>query len=244
MLDMTRTTIHRYAKTLVALGYLEQTVRQQYRLTLGLTRLGMETMNATDLREHALPFLHELVKRTKLTVSLAVLDGPLTQYVDRIYGRRSGRAEPLNALMRLPLPAHTTALGKLLLAYLPTAAQREVLGELTLTKLGPKTITNMRRLRGELREIREEGIALADEDLIARYGAIAAPVRNYASEVVAAVGLGADQRVIDVEILADELGPHLLATADRISARLGYRRPDEPRNLLDDRYSIAFCTGQ
>jgi hypothetical protein len=33
--------------------------------------------------------------------------------------------------------------------------------------------------------------------------------------------------LITLEELVDALGPHLVSTADRISARLGYRRDDE-----------------
>src|ERR1017187_997503 len=54
--------------------------------------------------------------------------------------------------------------------------------------------------------------------------AIAAPVRNEARDVVAAVSLSAPSSMISLEELVDALGPHLVSTADRISARLGYRR--------------------
>ncbi len=57
--------------------------------------------------------------------------------------------------------------------------------------------------------------------------AIAVPVRNEAREVVAAVNLSAHSSVITLEELVDALGPHLISTADRISARPGYRRDDE-----------------
>jgi DNA-binding IclR family transcriptional regulator len=56
---------------------------------------------------------------------------------------------------------------------------------------------------------------------------VAAPVRNEATEVVAVVSLIAPSSKISLEELVDALGPHLVSTADRISARLGYRRPDE-----------------
>lgn len=86
-------------------------------------------------------------------------------------------------------------------------------------------------------------MAIADDELIVRLGAIAAPVRNYAGEVIAAVALSADQNVIDVDALEDKLSSHLLATADQISARLGYRHGHEPTHLLSDLYGIAFDEG-
>ena len=68
--------------------------------------------------------------------------------------------------------------------------------------------------------------------------AIAAPVRNEAREVVAAAALAAHTTMISLEELVDALGPHLVSTADRISARLGYRRDDET-SLRSD-LSVAF----
>jgi DNA-binding IclR family transcriptional regulator len=57
--------------------------------------------------------------------------------------------------------------------------------------------------------------------------AIAVPVRSEARDVVAAVNLAAPSAMITLEELVDALGPHLVSTAGRISARLGYRRDDE-----------------
>ena len=52
-------------------------------------------------------------------------------------------------------------------------------------------------------------------------------MRNEAREVVAAISLAAHSSMISLEEMVDALGPHLVSTADRISARLGYRRDDE-----------------
>ena len=95
-----------------------------------------------------------------------------------------------------------------------------------LTKRGPNTITRKKALREELEEIQAAGFAVGDQELAAELYAIAAPVRNEAREVVAAVNLAASA-IITLEELVDALGPHLVSTADRISARLGYRRDDE-----------------
>ena len=96
-----------------------------------------------------------------------------------------------------------------------------------LTKRGPNTITSKKALREELDEIQAAGFAVDDQELAAELYAIAAPVRNEARDVVAAVNLAAHSSMISLEELVDALGPHLVSTADRISARLGYRRDDE-----------------
>jgi IclR family transcriptional regulator, pca regulon regulatory protein len=227
-LGMSRSTTHRYVITLVALGYLEQGASRKYRLGLRVTDLGMSALNSTGLREHAHPYLDELRRRSSYTVSLGVLDDTEVLYVDRARSfRRSQDQNGLDLQAGSRLPAHSTAMGKLLLANLPDEDQRSVLASMKLAKRGPNTIASKKALREELNEVQEEGFAVNDEELAAGLFAIAAPVRNEARDVVAAVSLSAPSSMISLGELVDALGPHLVSTADRISARLGYRRDDE-----------------
>ncbi len=226
-LGMSRSTTHRYVITLVALGYLEQGASRKYRLGLRVTDLGMSALNATGLREHAHPYLEELRQRTSYTVNLSVLDGAEIIYVDRARSYRRGQSKiDLGLHPGSRLPAYCTAMGKLLVAFLPEPEQREVFGEMKLAKRAPNTITSKRALREELEEVREAGFAVNDEELAPELYAISAPVRDE-SQVVAAVNLAAHSSMISLDELVDALGPHLISTADRISARLGYRRDDE-----------------
>jgi len=227
-LGMSRSTTHRYVITLVALGYLEQGASRKYRLGLRVTDLGMSALNSTGLREHAHPYLEELRQRTSYTTSMGVLDGTEVLYIDRIRSfRREARSAELNLHVGSRLPAHATAMGKLLLANLPEIEQRELIGQMKLTKRGPNTITSKKALREELDAIVTSGLAVDDQELASGFYAISAPVRNEAREVVAAVNLAAQSTMISLEELVDALSPHLLSTADRVSARLGYRRDDE-----------------
>ncbi len=227
-LGMSRSTTHRYVITLVALGYLEQGASRKYRLGLRVTDLGMSALNSTGLREHAHPYLEELRQRSSYTTSLGVLDGTEVLYVDRVRSFRRGQGKiDLNLHVGSRVPAYCTSMGKLLLANLPEGEQRELIAQMKLSKRGPNTITSKKALREELDEVEAAGFAVDDEEFAAGLYAIAAPVRNEAREVVAAVNLAAPSSLISLEELVDALGPHLVSTADRISARLGYRRDDE-----------------
>jgi len=227
-LGLSRSTTHRYATTLVALGYLEQVNSRKYRLGLKVTDLGMSVLNSTGLREHAHPYLEELRQRTSYTTNLAVLDGPEILYVDRARSFRRGQSKiDLGLHPGSRLPAYCTAMGKLLLANLPESEQGELIDEMKLTKRGPNTITSKRALRDELDDVKDAGFAVNDEELAPELYAIAAPVRNGARDVVAAVNLAAHSTMISLSGLVGALTPHLVSTADRVSARLGYRRDDE-----------------
>ncbi|HXA55688.1 MAG TPA: IclR family transcriptional regulator [Solirubrobacteraceae bacterium] len=227
-LGMSRSTTHRYVITLTRLGYLEQGVKRKYRLTLRVTDLGISAMNGMSLYEHAHPYLEELRSRTGFTVGLAIVDGPELLLVDWLRGNRRGqRLIDLGLAPGSRLPLHCTAAGKLLLAHLPAQDQRERIAELQLAKNGPNTIKSKTALRQELDRVREEPLAISDEELAADLYEIAAPVRSSGSDVVAAATMNAHSSMIAMEELVDALGPHLISTADRISARLGYRREDE-----------------
>jgi IclR family transcriptional regulator, pca regulon regulatory protein len=228
-LGMSRSTTHRYVITLVALGYLEQGASRKYRLGLRVTDLGMSALNSTGLREHSHPYLEELRQRTSYTVNLSVLDGSDILYVDRARSFRRGQSKiDLGLHPGSRLPAYCTSMGKIMLAHVPDDQQSDrIAGIPQLTKRGPNTITSKSALRRELAEVRNAGFAVNDEELAPELFSIAAPVRDDAREVVAAVNIAVHSSMIPLKELVDALGPHLISTADRISARLGYRRDDE-----------------
>lgn len=227
-LGMSRSTTHRYVSTLVVLGYLEQGARRKYRLGLHVTDLGLSSLNATELRQHAHADLAELSHRAGYMTCLATLDRGEIVYADRVQGfrRRPTVAGP-DIAIGARLPAYCTALGKTLLAHLPDAERREQLSGLDLKRLSVNTITSKTALQDELEQILEEGFAIEDQELAEGRIAIAAPVLNASGEIVAAIDMSAQTPGIALEELASALGPHLVSIADRISARLGYRHESE-----------------
>jgi IclR family transcriptional regulator, pca regulon regulatory protein len=220
-LNMSRSTTHRYASTLVALGYLEQDHARRYRLAPRVADMGMSVLDSMALRGKAREPLRELREQTGRTASLAVLDGTQIRYVDRRRGWRRGQhAVDLDLGAGAHLPAQCTAMGKVLLANLPDRERERLIGELELTKRGPKSISSKKALRAELQRVSEEGIALGDEELAAGVRTIAAPVQGPDGEVLAAVGVPVPAEDYTLEDLRKVLGPSVIATAKRISTAL------------------------
>jgi IclR family transcriptional regulator, pca regulon regulatory protein len=220
-LNMSRSTTHRYASTLVALGYLEQDHARRYRLAPRVADVGMSVLDSMALRGKAREHLRELREQTGRTASLAVLDGVQVRYVDRLRGWRRGQhAVDLDLGVGARMPAHCAAMGKVLLAYLPDREREERLGELELTRQGPKGVTSKRALRAELVQVREEGLALSDEELGPGVRTIAAPVVGLDGEIIAAVGIPVPADAFSMEELRKVLGPPVIAAAKRISAAL------------------------
>jgi IclR family pca regulon transcriptional regulator len=229
-LEMSKSTVHRYAVTLVALGYLEQlNSSHKYRLGLRVADLGMSALNATGLKEHAHPSLEELRQTSGYTVSMAVLDGADIRYLDRLPSFRREQAKvDLDLRPGSALPAHRTAMGKVLLAHLPEdELRRRIDGLGEPVGHAQQTVAGKGALRLELAQVREAGLAVNGKEHASELLSIAVPVRNDVGDVVAAIDMTARAGTISRDQLLDAFRAHLIATADRISARLGFRRDDE-----------------
>jgi IclR family acetate operon transcriptional repressor len=122
-------------------------------------------------------------------------------------------------------PLHATSTGKAILAYLPSA-QLEVILQAPLAAFTPKTITDPEVLRQELKAIREQGFAVAAEELEIGFVALGAPVCNHHGQIAAAISVGGPTARLAGDKLS-EIAALVKATARRISLKLGFRAASE-----------------
>ena len=119
--------------------------------------------------------------------------------------------------------ANNAAMGKVLLAHLPTQECARLLDGIELARRGPNTLTKRASLIAELKRVRAAGIATNNEELAFGLRSIAVPVRGQSGEVVAAINLAVHRSWVSMEDLVQRLSPALEQTAAAVSARLGYR---------------------
>lgn len=222
MLDLTRSTTHRYVATLAALGYLYQDdATRKYRLGPRVLDLGFAVLGSLELREIAAPHLRRLAETTGHTANLAIRDDTDAILIDRVRGRpcRYHHFEfSLHVGSRLPL--YCSATGKTLLAFLPRPDLDRLLDRIELAQRGPRTLTDRTALLTELKQIRRTGIAVNDEELDSALRSIAAPVCSRTGAVVAAVNLAIPWSPVAMSELVTQLGPAIQATARQIAARV------------------------
>ena len=190
-------TAHRLAAELVAWGGLERTARG-YRLGMRLFVLGQRVPVQRGLREAALPYLEDLYEATHENVHLTVFDSTGTLFLEKVTGRRS---MPIVSRVGGKLPAHCTASGKVFLALGPPSYLRQVV-DAGLTRMTPKTITLPGLLRRELDRTLERGYGINREESETGVAAVAAPVRDHARNVIAAVSIAGRAHRLDLERLA------------------------------------------
>lgn len=217
-LDLGRSTTHRYATTLVTLGYLEQGPSRKYRLSSRVSDVGLSMLDSMKIRRVAREPLRELRARTGRTASLGVLSGTEVAYIDRWKGSRQGQYGADEGIgVGISLPVHCTAAGKALLARLPAAEQQELIAELRLTRRTPNTIATKTALRAELeRIVTDGGMAVEDEEFSTGRRALAAVVVNAEGRPVAGVELAVPAKGYSRRELLAELGPKVMATAQGI----------------------------
>jgi IclR family transcriptional regulator, KDG regulon repressor len=218
-LGVAKSTAHRLASTLVSESLLEQDrATGKYRLGIALFRLGTLVRRRMNVSEVARPFLFSLRQKTNETVHLAILDGTEIMYV---YFLESTQAIRMRSDLGLRKPAHCTAEGQAILAFRPPDVVQAVIGS-GLHARTPQTITDPDKLMKALDTVRQKGCAVEDEESEIGVRCIAAPIRNDAAEVVAAVGVAGPVSRLSKKIVT-VFTPHVIETAEAISASLGHR---------------------
>src|SRR3569833_1059923 len=188
---LNKSTTHRYVATLVKLEYVHQDPEtRMYHLGPRVVDLGFAAIDSMELTRVAAPSLQALADETGYTASMALCDGPDVVYVDR---RRSSRRTPLTIDLNLHvgsrLPAYCTAMGKVMLAYKDATTLREILDRTDMARRGPHTLTNREQLMAALAKVRQNGVAVNNEELAPGLRSFAAPVRDRTGDVVAAINI-------------------------------------------------------
>jgi IclR family transcriptional regulator, pca regulon regulatory protein len=218
ILGISRATTHRYAATLLKLGYLEQNDKRRYRLTHNAARPGMAVIDTIRLEiPAAATILEDLREETGHTVSMGVLDGTRVRYIHRLFAHGAGQYEAdLGLGVGAHVPAHCIAIGKALLASLGEPEQREILAGLTLKREGPNTILSERALAKQLSSIRVDGLAVCDEEQARGVRSIAAAIPRLGRSRPMAVSVTVPAQRYPMKTLIVLFGPHVKAAAERI----------------------------
>ena len=181
-----KTTVHRTAKKMLELGWLEHH-EGRYAIGTRLFERAMLTSGRLALRDAALPVLQEVSAATRETANLAVLEGGEVLYLEKLVGRRPV-ATPSRVGGRMP--ALCTALGKILTAFSAPEVGEQVI-ESGLAARTPNTVTSPSVQRRELARVRGEGIGFDREETVTGVRCIAAPVLAADGTCVAAVSITA-----------------------------------------------------
>ncbi|WP_062432502.1 IclR family transcriptional regulator [Herbidospora daliensis] len=209
----TLSTTHRLVNELRCWGALSRHADGKYTIGLRILELGTLAPQGGQLRETALPFLHDLQHATHANIHLGVPEGHDVIYVESLRARDT---VPVPSRLGGRWPMHATGTGLVLLAHSSQEFQEEVLAS-ELCAYTVNTLTDPDALRHFLAEVRKSGVAIVESQLTYDVMAVAVPIRGARDRVVAAVGITLPSGSASPHSLV----PALTTTARGISRALG-----------------------
>ncbi len=223
-------TTHRLLSSLSYFGYVRQDPKtRNYFLGLKFVELGQTLLGQLDLRKEAEPFLRDLAERTNETIHLVILDRNEIVYIDKVETDRNPSGLKMASRIGLRNPAHSSAVGKMIMANFSEEELQSFFKEKTLVRRTENTITDPILLREHLKTVRRQGYAIDDEENEKGIRCVAAPIYNEIGKTVAAISITAPAFRVTKKVIQDTLKKEVTETASQISERLGFRRKEGER---------------
>ncbi len=213
-IGLPRQTVHRILGQLEGNGLLRrEPTRERYVAGPRLSRLALDVLNSAHYAAPIRAILRDLVARIGETCNIGVLDGGEAVYLDRVECDWPLRLQ-LQAGSRRPI--HTSAIGKLLLAHLPSRSRRRVLASGPFERFTAHTIIDPEALELEMAAIRRQDYALNDQGEVDGVIGLAVPVRGRDGGIIAGLAVHAPVARMNAAQGLERL-PDLHAAAARLS---------------------------
>ena len=215
-------TVHRFLVNLQDAGFLDCSAKGKYHLGIACFSIGHAALGQLDIRRLSLPYLQALNQHTRETIHLTVRQGQTAVYVEKL-----DSPEHLRIFSRIGalVPLYCTAVGKVLLAYMPQAELETTLSQIEPRRLTANTIASRQELEQHLHRVRKAGHAFDLEEHEPHIRCIAAPIWDHTGAVNASLSLTAPAVRMAVPRLR-QLAPLIQEAGLRISRELGYQGPE------------------
>jgi IclR family pca regulon transcriptional regulator len=216
--QVSRAAARRILFTLERLGYVGRTEAGLFRLQPAVLTLGYAYISGQHLPQVARPHMEMVAEELEGSCSLAVLEGSDVIFVARV---KSRGYLATTLLVGSRLPAHITAMGRVLLADLPDDRIAEYLKNARLQAFTEKTLIDREKIKAAILEARRTGYSFIDQELEIGVRALAVPVLDRSGSVLAGLNVAvADPRQTSEFVLENHL-PVLRRAAIGIASGLG-----------------------
>lgn len=188
-LHMGVSTVHRILTTLKFRGYIIQNPKtSKYSLGINLFVLGGKVQSAINLVELVNPFLQKLSQYTNEGINFAILEGREAVCLSRI---ESSEVLRTDIKIGARLPAHCTAVGKVLLAFLPEQEFTILYGKdnKKLYTPTPSSISSVKELKECLKKVKRDGYAIDKEEFKIGINCLGVPIINKEGRSIASISV-------------------------------------------------------
>lgn len=218
-LDVPRASVFRLLQTLEQMGFVERVPDSpNYKLSIGVLRLGFEFLASMELTEHGLPILDDLREKSGYSAHLVIRDGREVVFVAKAAGRQSVFH---SIQVGARLPAHATVLGRLLLSDLDLPSLHALYPEAELQRYTSKTPSTVAELKVLIDHDRAQGYAISQSGFETGISTIAAPVLDDRVHVVAAISITVPAQQVEAS-LADTLVEQVRQSAAQLTQRISH----------------------
>lgn len=217
-LNETKQRVLRMLRTLEHKGLIRRTEKGNYRLGSATIVLGTAAATQVDLVRIANPILEDIGVKLNETVQLRIIDNSEALCIAKFEPSRDLRVQALIGRRR-PLYAGSS---KVLLAYLPPQIQSQMIPT-SFTRLTPRTITNVEKLKIQLQDIVRVGHCISRGEVNEQLVSVAVPVLAFDGSVIAALNVAALAfRTQDIDLM--RYASLLKNASRRISSELGWEK--------------------
>lgn len=225
-LGLSRSSISEVMSVLEQEGLLRRTPKGKYGVGWRIVSMNRTVANTSQLQEQARKAMEHLLSRFGETIHLTALERGQIIFLDKMHGTKAIQVS--QTAVGSTWVVHTSSSGKVLLSERPWAKVAEILECRGMESLTPNSITDPQRYREELRVTRERGYAYDVEEGVLELCCVAAPIRDFTGEVVAAMSLSVPRYRFEQSV--DKYRVALLSTVREVSERLGHTETRAYRN--------------
>lgn len=216
-LGLPKPTVHRIMRQLEDEGLLRrEPLRDRYSVGPRLFTLSINALSSAVQGGAVHAILADLVARIGETCNIGVLDRIEVVYVDRVECDWPLR---LQLAPNSRVPAHCTAIGKLMLAFLGANARSRLIDNMALARFTDNTVTDPARLEEECQAVRRDDYAVNDQEYHLGLIGLAVPIRDGDGRVVAGLAMHSPLPRLNIEGLREHL-PVLREAAARMGAAM------------------------
>ncbi len=219
-LGLPRSSAYGLLYTLQYKQFLERDGSGRYSLGSRLLALANSSRQLFNIGRFARPPMQQLARELQVTCNLGVLDGHNIVYVEKV--QDYSHPVRLETYVGAAMPAHATAMGKVLVAEMNESDRQRWLEDHSFTAMTARTRGSVEQFRRDLDDYHLVQYAVDNEEFSEGVTCVASGVRDFSGQVVAAVSLTEiTSRLTAAGYSEDALGAMIQKTASLISAHLG-----------------------
>lgn len=216
-LGLPPSSVHHFVKSMCKEGILIQGSDRKYQLGWKLLEWSNKVMYQQDIHTEAGPIIGNLTRHFKGTSHIGMFHDGEVRFVFKMTSPDVDDVPTIIGLTRQP--AYCTSSGKVLLAFNPSFIKPTLAKG--LFKQSTNTITSINKLYAELKQVQKQGFAISDdENAFGLYG-IAAPIKSYNGQVVAALNLVGEPNYMKGQY-NKQIIRAVVRSAEEISKQIGY----------------------